>query len=122
MSATGWSSIGSVPRKIPSTHGIETMSVVIQFPKALGAWVTDGLGRGWPMATLILTLIEERMDPAVARAIVEAFAVARHAGLALPLEAVTVEQSMVLDFDESASSKEGPWANSIRVRLLDTTQ
>lgn len=60
------------------------MTAVIRFSKELAAWIASGLDHGFSPATLILTLIEERLDPGVARALVEAFAAARKANRPFP--------------------------------------
>lgn len=97
------------------------VSVVIQFPKALGAWVEKCLDQGWPVATLVVALIEERMEPALARAIVEALARRREVGQPSPLRSVTLDEAEISDFSELASG-ESIWARTVQVRTLKTTE
>lgn len=100
------------------------MSVVIQFPRALGAWVARGLDQGWPTATIILALVEQRMEPVVARAIVEALGEARKAGRAAPLDAVTIDGTMAQPFDEgaAASSRSGAWASLLTIHSVESNE
>ncbi len=49
------------------------------------------MSAGQTPAALVQGMIGERMDPRIARAIVEAFVLARRCGLPLPLESLTIE-------------------------------
>jgi prolyl 4-hydroxylase len=68
------------------------MSVVIHFSKDLSAWLVEGMDEGRPTATLVQTMVEEKMAPGVAQAIVDAFLAARRAGRPVPVDAVTVDE------------------------------
>ncbi len=92
----------------------KSVRIVIQFPTDLGVWIQKSLDRGWPVATLVLDLIEHRMEPHVAKAIVEACATARQVGCASPLEAVFVTNEL-MDL-EPTSAPEGSWARAVTLR------
>ena len=66
------------------------MSTVIRFLPDLSRWLVQGLDRGLAPTALVATMVDERMQPAVARAIVDAFLDARRAGRPVPVDAVTV--------------------------------
>jgi prolyl 4-hydroxylase len=67
------------------------MPSVVRFSPDLSAWLLDSLARGQAPAALVQIMVSERMDPLVARAIVDAFVVARHTGLPPPVDSVTIE-------------------------------
>jgi prolyl 4-hydroxylase len=71
------------------------VSLVVRFSPDLGAWLVRGLDSGSPPATLVQTMIEQRMEPRVARAIVEAFVSARRTGAPLPIDAVAIREGDV---------------------------
>src|SRR5689334_8558756 len=77
-------------QKCASIGGV---TAVIRFSKALAAWIADGLDHGLPPATLILTLIEERLDAGIARALVEAFVAARKANRPVPEGELTIRSA-----------------------------
>jgi prolyl 4-hydroxylase len=92
------------------------VSVVVHFSRDLGTWLVEGLGRGEPPAALVGTMAQNGMDASVARAIVDAFLVARSAGKPVPTDSVT--------FDERAADyvEEGPiWKAGARVVVSDRT-
>lgn len=93
------------------------MTVVIRFSGALGAWIADGLESGWPPATLVLTLMEERLDAGIARVLVEAFAAARKSRRPLPAGAVTVEKvALGAGIDAwTGSAAHAAWRSAITV-------
>ncbi|HVZ74962.1 MAG TPA: 2OG-Fe(II) oxygenase [Polyangia bacterium] len=70
------------------------MSTVIHFQPDLSRWLVDGLDRGLAPGALVDTMIAERMQPVVARAIVGAFVDARRDGRAVPTDSITVEQEL----------------------------
>jgi prolyl 4-hydroxylase len=67
------------------------VSLVVRFSPDLSAWLVQSLERGSPPGGLIETMVEQRMDRAVARAIVEAFVTARSSGRPVPVDAVTID-------------------------------
>ncbi len=70
------------------------MSTGIQFLPELGRWLVQGLDGGLPPMALVETMVRERMQPAVAQAIVDAFVDARRAGRPVPVDAITVEDDV----------------------------
>ena len=69
------------------------MSTVVRFSPDLSAWLVENLNQGMAPAELVRIMIEERMDPRVARAIVDAFVLARQQGKPLPVDAVELEDA-----------------------------
>lgn len=69
------------------------MSTVVRFSPDLSAWLVQNLNQGMAPAELVRIMIEERMDPRVARAIVDAFVHARVHGKPLPVDAVELEDA-----------------------------
>ncbi len=67
------------------------MASVLRFSPDLSAWLGQSLSEGQTPATLVQIMIGERMDPRVARAIVDAFVFARLRGLPLPSDSLTIE-------------------------------
>jgi prolyl 4-hydroxylase len=67
------------------------MASVVRFSPDLSAWLGQSLTEGQTAGALVQVMIGERMDPRIARAIVDAFVLARQHGLPLPLDAVTME-------------------------------
>lgn len=67
------------------------MSVVVHFSRDLSAWLVENLNRGAPPGALVRTMIEERMQPRVAGAIVEAFLSARSGERPLPVDSVVLD-------------------------------
>jgi prolyl 4-hydroxylase len=67
------------------------VSVVIQFPPALSAWLVERLDGGRTPAELVQGLVEQRIDPRAARGIVDAFVTARREGRPVPVDSVTIE-------------------------------
>jgi prolyl 4-hydroxylase len=70
------------------------VSTVIRFLPELSRWLVQGLDQGLAPNALVETMVEERMQRAVAQAIVAAFLDARRAGRPVPVEAVTVEDGV----------------------------
>jgi prolyl 4-hydroxylase len=71
------------------------VSTVIRFLPELSRWLVQGLDQGLAPKALVETMVDERMQPAVAQAIVAAFLDARRAGRPVPVEAVTFEDGLV---------------------------
>jgi prolyl 4-hydroxylase len=67
------------------------MSVVIQFSPGLGQWVVENLDGGKAPDDVVGGLVEQRVDPRAARAIVDAFVTARREGRPTPVDSVTIE-------------------------------
>lgn len=67
------------------------MASVVRFSPDLSAWLGQSLSEGQTPAVLVQVMIDERMDPRVARAIVDAFVLARQRGLPLPLDSLIIE-------------------------------
>lgn len=84
------------------------MSSVIQFQPELGAWLTRGLDDGLAPTALVQTMIEERMQPAVAHAIVDAFVSARRDGAPVPTDELVVEDETSIFFREAPLLAPGP--------------
>ncbi len=77
------------------------MSTAVRFSPELGRWLVQNLDRGEAPASLVRIMIEQRMDPLVARAIVDAFVAARRLGQPAPID------SLELD-DDAAEYVYGP--------------
>ncbi len=69
------------------------MSTVVRFSPDLSAWLVQNLNQGLAPAELVRIMIEERMDPSVSRAIVDAFVHARAHGRPVPVDAVELEEA-----------------------------
>jgi len=69
------------------------MSTIVRFSPDLSAWLTQNLDQGQAPAELVRIMIEERMDPRVARAIVDAFLLARQQGGPAPIDSVAIEDA-----------------------------
>ena len=67
------------------------MSVIVNLPQTLKSWIVRNLERGFPPDQLIEPLVEQRLDPAVARRIVEVFAEARRAGRVITADSLTLD-------------------------------
>jgi len=67
------------------------VSAVVRFQPELGAWLVAGLDEGGGPAAMVKTMIEERMNPAVAQAIVDAFVNARRAEQPVPVDQIIVD-------------------------------
>jgi prolyl 4-hydroxylase len=67
------------------------MASVVRFSPDLSAWLEQSLAAGQTPASLVQVMVSERMDPRVARAIVDAFVLARRTGHAVPVDSLTVE-------------------------------
>jgi prolyl 4-hydroxylase len=68
------------------------VSAIVRFRPELGAWLVAGLDEGRGPAALVETMIAERMTPAVAHAIVDAFVNARRADQPVPVDAITIDE------------------------------
>lgn len=78
------------------------MSATIRFHPELGAWLVAGLDEGRAPAEMIKTMIDERMNPAVAQAIVDAFMNARRTEQPLPVDTITVDDETPVFLRESS--------------------
>ena len=87
------------------------MSSVVRFSPDLSAWLLAGLAQGQPPAALVQIMIGERMDPKIARAIVDAFVLARRSGQPTPVDSLTIQ-------DESAEYVYGAPIVPVQARLL----
>lgn len=67
------------------------MSSVVRFSPDLGTWLVDNLDQGQTAASLVQIMVQEQMEPHVARAIVQAFVDARAQGAALPVDSLIIE-------------------------------
>src|SRR5450755_15582 len=70
------------------------MSTVVRFSPDLSNWLVQNLDQGQAPAALVQIMIEQRMDPQVARAIVDAFVEARRLGRPVPVDAVELEEAL----------------------------
>jgi prolyl 4-hydroxylase len=70
------------------------VSMEIRFLPELSRWLVQGLDRGLAPTALVKTMVDERMQPAVAQTIVDAFVDARRAGRPVPVDAITVESDV----------------------------
>jgi prolyl 4-hydroxylase len=76
------------------------VSAAIHFRSELGAWLVERLDQGQAPAALVQTMIQEKMQPAVAQAIVGAFVGARRRGQPVPVDTVVVEDDGGVFFSE----------------------
>jgi prolyl 4-hydroxylase len=83
------------------------VSSVVRFQPELGAWLSRGLDEGLAPTALVQTMIDERMQPAVAHALVEAFVGARRDGVAPPVDTLVVEGDGSVFFREPPVMKAG---------------
>jgi prolyl 4-hydroxylase len=67
------------------------VSSVVRFSLDLSAWLVSELGQGRAPLALVETMIAERMEPAVASAIVAAFVAARRDGRPVPVDSLLLE-------------------------------
>jgi prolyl 4-hydroxylase len=67
------------------------MTMIVNLPQTLKSWIVENLERGFPPDQLIGPMVEQRLDPAVARRIVEVFAEARRAGQVITADSLTLE-------------------------------
>src|SRR5450755_4617239 len=70
------------------------MSTVVRFSPDLSSWLVQNLDQGQAPAALVQIMIEERMDPHVARAIVDAFVEARRLGRPVPVDSLELEEAL----------------------------
>jgi len=67
------------------------LNTVVHFSPDLSAWLLEELDRGRSPAALVRTMTEQRMEPVVARAIVDAFLTAKIGKRAVPVDSVILE-------------------------------
>ncbi|HEY4103965.1 MAG TPA: 2OG-Fe(II) oxygenase [Polyangiaceae bacterium] len=67
------------------------MSTVVRFAPELSTWLNQNLEQGQAPAALVRIMIDQRMDPLVARAIVDAFVEARRLGRPVPLDSLELD-------------------------------
>lgn len=67
------------------------MNVIVNLPQTLKSWIVQNLERGFPPDQLIGPMVEQQLDPAVARRIVEVFAEARRAGRVITADSLTLD-------------------------------
>jgi prolyl 4-hydroxylase len=67
------------------------LASVVHFSPDLGVWLGQSLDSGQAPSALVRTMIEGRMDPHVARAIVDAFVAARRDGKPTPVDSLLIE-------------------------------
>ncbi|HEX3777072.1 MAG TPA: 2OG-Fe(II) oxygenase [Polyangiaceae bacterium] len=67
------------------------MSTIVRFSPELSQWLIQNLERGEAPAALVQIMIDQRMDPLVARAIVDAFVEARRLGRPMPVDLLELE-------------------------------
>lgn len=72
------------------------MSTVVHFLPELSRWLVEGLDAGQLPAALVRTMIDQRMEPAIAQAIVDEFVHARRAGRPVPVDSITVTDEQYL--------------------------
>lgn len=78
------------------------MSSVVRFQPELSDWLQQGLDQGLTPPALIQTMIDQRMQPAVAQALVNAFVSARRTGAAVPRDTLVVEGDGPVFFREAS--------------------
>ncbi len=95
------------------------MSSVIRFSADLGTWLVQQLDHGQTPAQLVHEMVEGQMDPYVARAIVDAFVLARREGTPLPVDSLLIEEPSEYVAEPSRLSNEARIATADRqVRVL----
>jgi len=67
------------------------MASSVRFSPDLSTWLAQGLEHGQTPAALVQIMVAQRMDPRVARAIVDAFVLARRSGRPVPVDSLTIE-------------------------------
>lgn len=67
------------------------MHVMVNLPQGLKAWIVEHLARGFEPGQLIGPMVEQRLDPAVARRILDVFVEARSAGRVITADSLTLE-------------------------------
>jgi prolyl 4-hydroxylase len=70
------------------------MASSVRFSPDLSAWLVQGLEQGQTPAALVQIMVAQRMDPRVARAIVDAFVLARRSGRPVPVDSLTIEDEL----------------------------
>ena len=83
------------------------MSAIIRFLPELGTWLVAGLDEGRGPAALVETMIAERMSPAIAQAIVDAFVNARRADQPVPVDSITVDDEVPVFLREPSLLERG---------------
>ncbi|HMF42029.1 MAG TPA: 2OG-Fe(II) oxygenase [Polyangia bacterium] len=95
------------------------MSTQIRFLPELARWVTQGLDNGVAAEALVKTMIDEKMQPEVATAIVGAFMDARRGERPLPVDTITVAEELTAPVAAGSFLLPGPRLASDRsVRVL----
>jgi prolyl 4-hydroxylase len=92
------------------------LSVVIQFSPDLGEWIVEGLDGGRTPADIVQSLVDRRLDPRSARAVVDAFVSARRDGRPAPVGSVTIENGEPEYVYEAPLLRAGP-----RIATFDRT-
>jgi len=69
------------------------VSLVVRFSPDLGAWLVQSLDGGAAAGELVETMVGQRMDRAVACAIVDAFVAARRANAPAPVDSITIDEA-----------------------------
>jgi prolyl 4-hydroxylase len=67
------------------------MSMIVNLPRSLKSWIVENLERGFPPDQLVGPLVEQRLEPAVARRIVEVFVEAHRAGQVITADSLTLD-------------------------------
>jgi prolyl 4-hydroxylase len=65
------------------------MGMVVNFSSELRAWILHNLNRGCAPADLVGSMVDQKFDPGIAHALVDAFVLARGAGVDPPEESLT---------------------------------
>jgi prolyl 4-hydroxylase len=68
------------------------VAFVVRFSPGLSAWLVQSLDQGAPPATLVETMVEQKMDRGVAQAIVAAFVTARSTGKPVPIDSLAIDE------------------------------
>jgi prolyl 4-hydroxylase len=92
------------------------MSIVIQFSPDMSEWIVGSLDRGRTPAETLQSLIERRIDPRAARAVVDAFVAARRDRRPVPVDSVTIETAAHDYVYEASRLQMGP-----RIATFDRT-
>ena len=67
------------------------MNLIVNLPQSLKSWIVQNLERGFPPSQLIGPMVEQRLDPAIARRIVEVFVEARRAGRVITADSLNLD-------------------------------
>ena len=67
------------------------MSTIVRFSPDLSAWISQNLDQGHTPAALIAIMQEQQMEEIAARAIMQAFVLARQSGKAVPVDHVVLD-------------------------------